>query len=92
MKKIKPMKLDIDKYIYVGCIPVEDCPEMPTDQSFCIKRNCPHCHAPMWVSEKKRRIEEADHDRVKVYCLECLAIGAFNEGMEPELFDIGKVK
>ena len=91
MKKIQPMKLDIEKYIYVGCIPVYASPEMPTDQSFCIKRDCPHCKRSMWVSEKKRMIEESDPERVKVYCLECLAIGAWTDGMEPALFDIGKV-
>ena len=45
----------------------------------------------MWVSEKKRMIEESDPKRVKVYCLECILIGAWTDGMEPELFDIGKV-
>ena len=91
MKKIQPMKLNIEKYIYVGCIPVYASPEMPTDQSFCIKRDCPHCKRSMWVSEKKRMIEESDPKRVKVYCLECILIGAWTDGMEPELFDIGKV-
>ncbi len=91
MKKIQPMKLDIEKYIYVGCIPVYASPEMPTDQSFCIKRDCPHCKRSMWVSEKKRMVEESDPERVKVYCLECLTIGAWTDGMEPELFDIGKI-
>ncbi len=91
MKNLLPMKLDIDKYIYVGCIPVEAHPHRPEDQSFCIKRDCPHCKRSMWVSEKKRMIEEADPKRVKVYCFECLAIGAYHQGMEPELFDIGKV-
>jgi hypothetical protein len=88
---MKPMKMEIDKYIYVGCIPVYAHPQRPSDQSFCIKRDCPHCKKSMWVSEKKRRIEEADPERVKVYCLECLAIGAMEQGYEPELFDIGKI-
>ena len=44
--KMKPMKMEIDKYIYVGCIPVYAHPERPKDQSFCIKRDCPHCKKP----------------------------------------------
>lgn len=87
-----PLEMDTDKYIYVGCIPVHAHPERPTDQSFCIKRDCPHCKKSMWVSEKKRMIEDADPKRVKVYCLECLAIGALRQGFEPELLDIGKLK
>ena len=33
---MKPMKMEIDKYIYVGCIPVYAHPQRPSDQSFCI--------------------------------------------------------
>ncbi len=86
------MKLEVDKYIYVGCIPVEAHPTHPTDQSPCTKVDCPHCKRAMWFSEKKRKIQENCPRKVKVYCLECLAIRAFNQGMEPALFDIGKVK
>lgn len=86
------LKIVPDKYIYVGCIPVHAHPEIPSDQSFCIKRDCPHCKKSMWVSEKKRMSEESDPKRVKVYCLECLIIGMLNQGLEPELFDIGTIK
>ncbi len=88
---VKPMKMKTDKFIYVGCIPVEAHPEHPTDQSPCVKEICPHCKRDMWVSEKKRKIRETCPRKVKVYCLECLAVGALNQGMEPTLFDIGKV-
>lgn len=91
LMNVTPLKMNTDKYLYVGCIPVYASPERPTDQSYCVQRDCPHCKRSMWVSEKKRMIEEADPDRVKVYCLECLAIGALNQGLEPELLDIGKL-
>lgn len=86
---LEPMKLEINKYIYVGCIPVHACPEHPTDQSPCIKMDCPYCKREMWVSKKKREILYKDPKRVKIYCLECLAVGAWSQGYDPELFDIG---
>ena len=92
MSAVKPMKMDIDKYIYVGCIPVYACPEQPKDQSPCVKIDCPHCNRSMWFSEKKRKIRDFCPKKVKVYCLECLAIGAMNQGYEPELFDISGIK
>lgn len=88
---LEPMKLNVKKYIYVGCIPVYASPEHPKDQSPCVQIDCPHCHRPMWFSQKKKILEESLRDKVRVYCLECLAIGAFNQRMEPELFDIGKL-
>lgn len=66
-------------------------PERPTDQSFCITRDCPHCNRSMWVSEKKRMIEEADPKRVKIYCFDCLVDAACKQGIEPVLFDISGV-
>lgn len=89
---LEPIKLDIDKYIYVGCIPVYVSPVQPTDQSPCIKRACPYCKQEMWISEKKRKLEAKHPKKVKVYCLQCLAIGACSQGYDPELFDIGKIK
>ena len=91
-KEIKPMNLEVYKYMYVGCIPVYACPEPPNDQSPCIKQDCPHCNREMWVSEKKRNIKKCNPKKVKIYCLECLAVGAMNQGYEPELLDIGKIQ
>ena len=91
--KMKPMEMDNDKYIYIGCIPVEAQPDRPTDQSFCIKRDCPHCNKPMWVSEKKRLLEETMKipKEAKIYCLECLVIASLNIGIEPVIMDIGAI-
>lgn len=83
--------METDNFFYIGCIPVMAHPEMPTDQSPCIKRDCPHCKQPMWVSEKKRLIENTAAGRAKIYCLECLAIGSMAAGFEPTLMDIGEL-
>lgn len=88
----KILKIDMGKYIYVGCIPVYAHPERPTDQSYCIQRECPNCHGSMWVSEKKRALEAAEPKKVKIYCLECLVKGAINQGLDPEFLDIGKFR
>lgn len=89
--KMKPLKLHIDKFMYIGCIPVDACPEHPTDQSPCIQIVCPHCACLMWFSEKKRKIKEYNPAKVKVYCLRCLAVASEKEDLEPMLFDIGRV-
>ncbi len=86
----KPMKLDADKYLYVGCFPVHACPDHPTDQSPCIQVDCPHCKRPMWYSENKRNLKKLLPKRVKVYCLECLAVGAYAQGLDPTMIDISK--
>lgn len=85
------LKLDTDKYLYGGCIPVEYHPERPTDQSFCIVEKCPHCHHDMWVSERKRAMRET-MPSFKIYCFICLVIAAKVAGIEPELMDIGQIQ
>lgn len=87
----KPLKLNVDKYVYIGCIPVEVHPEHPGDQSPCIKADCPHCKESMWVSERKRQIKAKIGKSAKIYCLKCIAIACMEQGITPELCDIGKI-
>jgi len=90
--KLQSLVLDTDKYLYIGCIPVCVHPEHPNDQSPCTIISCPNCDREIWFSEKKEKIRDANPDKVRVYCLECLAIAAMYMGYEPELLDIGKMQ
>lgn len=91
MKNPPLMKLDLDKYLYIGCIPVRAQKDMPPDQSKCIKEICPNCNGAMWVSEKKLLVRKQDPKRNVIYCLLCIAFAAYNQGYDMELFDISKV-
>ena len=89
------MKLDSDRYTYIGCIPVSACPDHPEDQTNCIKRLCKLCHQPMWVSEKKRALKKADPSKYKIYCLLCIFKTALSQGYDStnlEVIDIGKLE
>lgn len=85
------MKLDLDRYTYIGCIPVKAHPTHPTDQSPCIIKACPGCKERMWVSEKKRAMKKRNPTKVKIYCFLCLVKASNEQGYEPEIFDINKM-
>jgi hypothetical protein len=82
------MPIDFDRWQYIGCIPKRAQPTHPTDQSPCIIRDCPECQEPMWVSQKKRKLEEDNLDSMRVVCLTCLVVEAFYQGLEPEIFSL----
>lgn len=84
------MKIDFDKKMYIGCMPVWAHPARLTDQSHCEIWECPGCNKNMWVSEKKRAYQ-ATHKDVEIYCLHCLAHAAYLQGFTPELQDISEI-
>lgn len=86
------MKFDFQNIQYIGCIPVWAHPEHPTDQSPCVKWDCPGCNEPMWVSEKKRAYYQEHPKNSQVVCLKCVAETAHEQGMELEMADIAKVQ
>lgn len=85
----KPLKLNMSKWVYIGCIPRYASPIAPQDQSPCVTAECPHCKRLMWVSEKKRQLKESLGKKAKIYCLECLARAAHAQGLETIIYDIG---
>lgn len=85
------MKFEVDKYAYIGCIPVEDHPNHPEDQSPCSIEVCPNCHKDIWVSEKMRAFMDAKPDVIRVYCIPCLVLASMESGHEPECCDINKI-
>lgn len=84
----KPLKLEFNKCMYVGCIPVEAHPTHPTDQSPCIVERCPHCNKFIWVSKNKRELREEGEGWIKIYCFPCLVVAGMVQNLETELIDI----
>ena len=63
-----------EKPYLVGCIPIDACPEHPTDQSPCVQIPCPFCRKLMWYSQMKRNLVNGNSERYKVVCLRCIAM------------------
>ena len=85
------MKIDFEKDLIIGCIPVEHMSSAPTDQSPCIIEGCQLCKALIWVSEKK--IELRKNKKAKIFCFICLVDEVIKQGKNPKdilLRDIGK--
>jgi hypothetical protein len=81
------MKFDFKRKQYIGCIPVEACPEQPKDQSPCIVWNCRACRKPMWVSKKKRDLQITRPD-MEIYCIKCIHDAAIKEVYEVGIEDV----
>lgn len=82
----KMKKINFYKNMIIGCIPCDVLENAPTDQSPCIKSECPLCEKSMWLSEKK--IEKAKNLNVFVACFLCIANEAKNQGMDLKNFEL----
>jgi hypothetical protein len=76
------MKIDFEKDLIIGCIPVEHLSSAPTDQSPCIIEGCQLCKTLIWVSEKK--IELRKNKNAKIFCFICLVDEVIKQGGSPQ--------
>lgn len=89
------LKLDFDRYTYVGCVPVAAHPTHPPDQYKCIQKNCLSCDEKMWISKKKRAMKKLNPTKVKIYCFFCIVVAMKIQGYsvdDVELADIGALQ
>lgn len=86
-------KIDFDNYQLIGCIPIKDRSQAPTDQSPCTKESCKFCNELMWVSENKKK-HLSTHDNCLLACFRCIIRAAKQQGLDNndlELFDLTKI-
>lgn len=80
--------IDFDKYMVMGCVPIEQLPQPPPDQNKCEAEPCPLCKKPMWVSEFKRYWIK-QHECRRMYCFVCIINDQLAQGLDPR--DLGIV-
>jgi len=75
---------------YLGCIPLSEFKDPPSDQTGCEKEKCPFCKKEIWVSELKRKIRAKGLIAICWFCLFELAKKFDIDPNDIEIIDILK--
>jgi len=88
---VKLILFDFEKYVYVGCIPVDELPEGPSSQSKPLtKEICEWCDKYMWVSRIKREFSENKKNSKKI-CIRCFVALQKYQGIEVDLIQMNSL-